>query len=382
MRRKRGFTLVELLVVIAIIGVLVALLLPAIQAAREAARRSSCTNNFKQFGLALQNYHDVLKTLPPITSMNLTEAFGFYSSGHSSLLPYFEESTIKNLQNPKDKWYNSPPALAAKVIPIFVCPSNGGENPIADTAYETATKLNNNPYNGKNGFPLWGCTTYVYCKGVTDTWCMADKTPTFMPPLPPLVPVSERGTFDVNMPVPLRKVTDGTANTMFMGEGAYGPNWLVSDGADRSKFAGAETTGRDAHQFWISGEFPLKELSPSSGQKMWNGSLGACTLEPLNKKPVTLSQGSAASFMATADANAPATGTCKKGLPSAAGTVGYTTSGGANNFTSNFRSDHPGGGMFLFGDASVHFLTDSIDMLTYQRLSTMQGNDIVQIPDQ
>ena len=63
--KRGGFTLVELLVVIAIIGVLIALLLPAIQAAREAARRAKCVSNMKQFGIALHNYHDVLKTFPP-----------------------------------------------------------------------------------------------------------------------------------------------------------------------------------------------------------------------------------------------------------------------------------------------------------------------------
>ena len=90
MKRRQGFTLVELLVVIAIIGILVALLLPAIQAAREAARRSSCSNNLKQFGIALQNFHDVHGNFPPGLTDDDTNTLGW----GSYILPYSEQKPL------------------------------------------------------------------------------------------------------------------------------------------------------------------------------------------------------------------------------------------------------------------------------------------------
>src|SRR5262245_5819495 len=93
-RTRRAFTLVELLVVIAIIGVLVALLLPAIQAAREAARRANCVSNMKQFGIALQNYHDNLKTFPPGGCNRGQNPGTIFCSPHAMLLPYFEEASL------------------------------------------------------------------------------------------------------------------------------------------------------------------------------------------------------------------------------------------------------------------------------------------------
>ena len=130
----RGFTLVELLVVIAIIGILVALLLPAIQAAREAARRSQCMNNLKQIGIALQNYHSAKKTFPIGAALQEGAMWSAY------LLPYMEEDTLANMV--KIDYVNSKPyshvqksynALAdplynnvvacETVIPVLRCPS-------------------------------------------------------------------------------------------------------------------------------------------------------------------------------------------------------------------------------------------------------------------
>jgi len=130
---RRAFTLVELLVVIAIIGILVALLLPAIQAAREAARRTQCVNNLKQLGLAVQNHHDIRKRLPPGAASDVppfapTNAGGWGSSWMVFILPFVEESTIAA------KWQfnsnsgafntNNNALIAGNTMPAYQCPSS------------------------------------------------------------------------------------------------------------------------------------------------------------------------------------------------------------------------------------------------------------------
>jgi prepilin-type N-terminal cleavage/methylation domain-containing protein len=134
-RKSRGFTLIELLVVIAIIGVLVALLLPAVQQAREAARRTQCKNNLKQIGLALHNYHDVFQGFPAGWSID-TRNFGLQYWG-LSILPFIDQAAIYNQWNGNCPNIDeaallgfSPVAvannttLAKSVIPAFLCPSN------------------------------------------------------------------------------------------------------------------------------------------------------------------------------------------------------------------------------------------------------------------
>jgi prepilin-type N-terminal cleavage/methylation domain-containing protein/prepilin-type processing-associated H-X9-DG protein len=160
--RLRGFTLIELLVVIAIIAVLIALLLPAVQSAREAARRSQCTNNLKQFGLAIHNYHSATQAIPPSGARAGYGPWGCarpgganswpqYYSMKTHLLPYLEQQAVFNsfnfmqnagpLTSSENKWMtlggwiNSTAYLTK--IPVFLCPSdpNPGNTAVANSNY-------------------------------------------------------------------------------------------------------------------------------------------------------------------------------------------------------------------------------------------------------
>lgn len=150
-----GFTLVELLVVIAIIGILIALLLPAVQAAREAGRRASCSNNLKQLGLALHNYHDTQKTFPPLAIWGIPKPDGslpMYAHHHTWLtliLPYMEQTgTYVNI-NFKLRAWGQP--VVGTVVSSLLCPSDMGlgTNP-ADSHGIAITH-----YGGSEGFHWW-----------------------------------------------------------------------------------------------------------------------------------------------------------------------------------------------------------------------------------
>ncbi len=193
----RGFTLVELLVVIAIIGILIGLLLPAVQSAREAARRMQCTNNLKQLGLAMHNYHDVVKFLPPgYLTKYVGTALSSTSWGWGALiLPYVEQQALYNtLDVGGPSIYgatNDPVKLAAmqQVISTFQCPSDV-RVPLNVTRTINGKQLATSNYVGNNS---------------SDTFIANDDA-------------DIAGLFILDECFPFSDILDGTSNTIMLGE--------------------------------------------------------------------------------------------------------------------------------------------------------------------
>lgn len=329
--RRRGFTLIELLVVIAIIAILIALLLPAVQQAREAARRSQCKNNLKQFGLGMHNYHGAHRMFPLGASVRLGGAGGgnFNSNGLTMMLPYFDQANLSNLYNPSLPWEQQTAAVARTVIPMFVCPSNVGANP-----YQL-------PALGALGIPAgdtFGITTYVMSRGSNVGWCGSSNHTSAV-----------KGMFDLNKGSRMRDITDGSSNTIAMGEAATGPQFLLCEGQGCG--SGTATTN-EAAQAWIIPQPGNTDYKPATGPI---GSVFGSTADRINK-PFTTE-----SFI-----DVPGMNDC--------------TFAAGGDATGNFRSQHVGGCHFLFADGSVHFISENVDLNLYQALSTIQGGEVATLP--
>ena len=229
---SRGFTLIELLVVIAIIAILIALLLPAVQQSREAARRTQCKNNMRQIGLAFHNYHDTHSRFPQPSMIGLTVSTGLVIRSGSSwctmILPYIEQSTVYSQYNTASSPFDVANAAAVRtVIPGFICPSVPRPGNTYTLAVPAGVDL-----DGPGPFPMLGASMNMVA-GVLDydtldgvnsgfnAFAYAGQTP----------PSTRQGwgTWSIRvLDIPtlssggsggnLRDFTDGTSNTILVGE--------------------------------------------------------------------------------------------------------------------------------------------------------------------
>jgi prepilin-type N-terminal cleavage/methylation domain-containing protein/prepilin-type processing-associated H-X9-DG protein len=334
---RNGFTLIELLVVISIIGVLIALLLPAVQAAREAARRSQCVNNLKQMGVAIHNYHDALGVFPPAAIMhNATDlATNCASSGagmsrshglFTYILPYIEQGNLFNAVNFTFSAGSVNGSLQYGVLPgavqftafssavrTYICPSDSQMQASYTTTYDQGTAYVPGSYASNNGTidTVHGNICWQY--------------------------TASDGAFSRDWVYSAAAITDGLSGTLFVGEASR----FLNDPEIYFNY-----WNRVA---WVNSVVGLTGTTRTMGFATTAPRLNAGLLIP----------------------DPPAVTPSNAWL--VPGTAGYA--GEAGQF--GFRSQHPGGANFLFGDASVRFLKNSISLTVYRALSTRAGGEAV-----
>jgi prepilin-type N-terminal cleavage/methylation domain-containing protein/prepilin-type processing-associated H-X9-DG protein len=331
LHRRRGFTLIELLVVIAIIGVLIALLLPAVQAAREAARRAQCVNNMKQLGLAMHNYHDVHNAIVPPRIYSLSQCpSGNVLSGCQDtpwfvlMLPQFEQTPLYNAFNfavgssgPGNIGLAINSTITATKVALFQCPSDR-----INVLNLTAIGI---PIQTKGNYGVnWGNTQYD--QGLI--------TPNF--------PGVTRGMpFPLDKSISFASVTDGLSQTVFMAEILQGSSadlrgtvWSSLAGAGSFQTRFTPNSFYDFYQAVVPGMTPAGIANADILPK------GFCVPEPVQALPCNTVSAFAFAF------------------------------GGA-------RSRHPGGVNVLLGDGSVRFIKNTINGAVWIALGSINGGEVI-----
>ena len=336
-RPRCAFTLVELLVVIAVIGVLVALLLPAVQAAREAARRSSCGNNLKQMGLAVQNFESTYQVFPSSLRPSLPNASGQYDgwSAQGQILPYLEQGNLFD----KIDFNLSYTAQA----PIVIGGVSQALTAIRVAPYQYPSEVNSRVRLNASGVPEHHPLNYAANLG---TWFVFN----------PQTRQGGRGAFVPYNAQPLSAITDGLSNTLGFGEvKAY--NAYYRNAANPALNQPLPTPAAVCS---LGGEFKT-----NSGHTEWvdgrTHQSGFTTTFAPNTKVICNVGGTNYDV----DWN-----NQQEGKSTSVPTFAAVTS----------RSYHPGGVMTVFMDGSVHFIPQTIDLTTWQALSTRDGGEPAQVP--
>jgi len=327
---RRAFTLVGLLVVIGIIGILVALLLPAVQAAREAARRNSCLNNSRQIGLAMQNYLDAMKCFPPSLETGGTGGAGV-TSAMARILPYIEENSLYKLidmKQPYSTWkLPDGTRLSATKISVFFCPSDPLDQVRA----------------GSTGAPEYYPLTYGVNMG---TWLVYDWSKS----------LPGNGAFHPLRGMKVRSFSDGMSKTLGIGEvKAYQPYF---------RNAGGALTAMPTDPSAICGKGG--EFKPESGHTEWVDGKAHQTGFTTTFTPNTRVECQQNGQTYDIDWNSKA-----ENVTNTTPTMGAITS----------RSHHSGVVNVVMIDGSAHSVTDAIGLQTWQALSTRNGGETASITE-
>lgn len=334
-RKSRGFTLIELLVVIAIIAILIALLLPAVQQAREAARRTQCKNNLKQLGLAMHNYHDVFNTFPPGAVHSTVPRSGagntsFGPSFYAMLLPYVERATMykKMIFEGKSPGYVNEGNSTTATNNLGVINEAGAMNWMrCPSSVMPEREPNRDPFAHYAG--IGGCADP---QTFTETRIYNDGG---------LGLISGGGMAIANKPIRIRDVTDGTSNTMHLGEMSGRIERLVAGTYSYPSPSGT------VHG-WLMGTrnagFPPNLDTGTSGGDQRCFNMVTIRYSP-NQAPFA-----------------------NQLFP------GMGSNQGANNPLS---SQHPGGVQITLGDGSCRFISENMDLETLKKLATRDDGQVI-----